>query len=157
MRVLRITAGEIRGYLDLDERGLTGEGGELEGEDGDVVFLAEFLGGFGDLLGGLVADLAGSFESVEFALGVAGFEDAVGEEGEFVAGVELERFFGVFGGFGDAEGQAGFEGDFFAVAVGREVAGICNRESAIWGDVGAEAGDEDFLASVDDLLAGLFG
>jgi len=43
-----------------------GCGGELYCHYGDIVRLAEGAGGFGDLGGGLAADLAGAVEAEEF-------------------------------------------------------------------------------------------
>jgi hypothetical protein len=100
--------------------------GEGEGEDSDVIFLAEVLRGAGDLFCGLAADGAGAIETVEFALGVAGFDDAVGEEGEGVAGSELESGLGI-PGVVEAERQMKGEGDLFCVPIRGKVAALARR------------------------------
>src|ERR1700728_4329504 len=97
--------------------------GVAEGEDGDVVLLAVGLGGGGDLFSGLIADLAGAVEAKEIAGGGLGFDDAVGEQGDLIAGGELERGFGVVCIGNEAERDGGVEGDLVSVAKGREVAG----------------------------------
>jgi hypothetical protein len=61
-------------------------GEAADGQDGDVVFLAEFFGGVGDVEGGLVAEVVDAVEAEEFAGGVTGFDDSVGEEPDAVAG-----------------------------------------------------------------------
>ena len=98
--------------------------GEGEGEDGDVVLLAVGLGGAGDGFSGLGADGLGAVEAEELAGGGLGFDYAVGEEGEPVAGSEADGGFSSNGVGSNAERQAGVERDFFAVAVRREMAGI---------------------------------
>jgi len=50
-------------------------------EDGDVVLLAEGLGGGGDVLGGEDGDAGGALEAEEFAILCAGFCYAVGDQG----------------------------------------------------------------------------
>ena len=49
-----------------------------DGEDGDVVFLAEGFGGIGDVKGCLVAGMAHAIEAEELAGWAAGFDDVVG-------------------------------------------------------------------------------
>ena len=66
--------------------------GEGEGEDGDVVLLAVSLGCGCYGFGGLAADGSGAVKAKKFAGGGLGFEDAVGEEGDF-----LMRFYGRLG------------------------------------------------------------
>ena len=80
---------------------------EVKADYGDVVCLAEALGYLGYVAGWFVADLLGAFEAEELAFGVGGFDDAVGEEGEAVAVVELEGGLLVFDAGDYAEGQAG--------------------------------------------------
>ena len=54
-------------------------GEAVDGEDGDVVFLAKFLGGVGDEEGGLVAEVADAIEAEELAGPARGeLGDAVG-------------------------------------------------------------------------------
>lgn len=48
--------------------------GEGEGEDGDVVFLAEALCGLGDGVRGAAADLTGAVEAEELAVMVLGLD-----------------------------------------------------------------------------------
>ena len=54
------------------------DGSVLEGEDGDVVFLSELLGGAGDLFGGLGGDGGGAVEAEELAGGRLGLYYAIG-------------------------------------------------------------------------------
>lgn len=56
-------------------------GDELEGEDGDIVFLAELLGGAGDGFSGLGSQVASAVEAEELAGSVAGFNHAIGKQG----------------------------------------------------------------------------
>ena len=84
--------------------------GEGEGKDGDVVFLAKLLCSAGDFFGRAAGDFLGAVEAVEFAARVVGFVDAVGEEGEGVAGGELKGGLGVRAVGGEAEGKAGGSG-----------------------------------------------
>ncbi len=115
---------------------------ELYGEDGDVVFLAVGLGGGGDGFSGLRADVAGAVEAEKLAGGGLGFDYAVGEEGNAVVRVELEAGF-VIGCIGcDAEGQAGFDLDFFAVAIGSKVSGVGSNQNAVRVDSEDEASGE---------------
>lgn len=93
-------------------------GSELQCENGDVVLLAVGLSGAGDFFGGLRADRPSAFESEEFAGGGLRFDDAIGEEGEAVVRGNLKCGVGIGDIGGTAKGQAGFEGDFFSVAVG---------------------------------------
>jgi hypothetical protein len=62
--------------------------GAGEGDEADVVFLTEALGGVGE--GGgrevVVEVLLDAVEAEELAVGVGGFEDAVGDEDELVVG-----------------------------------------------------------------------
>lgn len=70
--------------------GMCGARGDVEGDDGDVVGLAEVFCGLRDVACRLVADLLGALEAEEFTVGVGGFDDTVGEEDEAVTTVELE-------------------------------------------------------------------
>ena len=63
------------------------------GEDGDIVFLAEFPGGFGDGLRGLAAEGLGSFKPVQFPTRIASFRHSVGNIGQPVAETQLRRCF----------------------------------------------------------------
>ena len=93
-------------------------GSKTDGEHGDIVLLAEGLRGGSDLCGGTAADGAGTFEPEELASRVARFENAIGEEGEAVLGLKVEDGLGVLRRAGDAEREAGFNGDLGAVPVG---------------------------------------
>ena len=57
---------------------LGGAGGEVHGDYGNVVGLAEALGGLCNVAGGLVADLLGSLEAEEFPLRIGGFHYSIG-------------------------------------------------------------------------------
>ena len=116
--------GEEGGGKELGSGG--DAGGEAgDGEDGDVVLLAEGEGGVDGLAGvGAVGDEVGeTVEAEEIAFGGAGFEEAVCIEGEAVAdgegeGGSLEGCCGK-----DAEGQGGGEGELLCVKEGGEMAG----------------------------------
>src|SRR5581483_1805125 len=95
---------------------------------------------------------AGAIEAEQFAGGVAGFEDAIGEECEGVFRVELEGGVRIFSGADDAERQPGFEGNFDAVAIGRKMTGVGEGDFSISRDARAKAGDEAALLRVDELL-----
>ena len=84
--------------------------GAGDGEDGDVVFLAEALGGVGDVGGGEAGEVGEAVEAEEFAFGGAGFDDAVGEEDEGLAGREGGGGRGVDLVGGEAEGRGGVGG-----------------------------------------------
>src|ERR1035438_1336687 len=62
--------------------GQDGEGGPVQGDDGDVVLLAELFGCGGDGGGALAADGQGAVKAVEFAVLGAGFDDAIGDRSE---------------------------------------------------------------------------
>ena len=57
----------------------------VESEDGDVVLLAVAVGGGGEFGGGEAAEGEGAAEAEELAGVGAGFDDAVGDEGEACA------------------------------------------------------------------------
>ncbi len=116
--------------------------GELDAEHSDVVFLAEGEDVVHDGGGGLIADVAGAVEAEEFFGRVGGFDDAIGDEGEVVAGVEGDGLGGVVDVVGDSEGEGAFEFDLFAIAVGGDVAGVGHTHDAGGGDFGGEAGGE---------------
>ena len=80
-----------------------------DGEDGDVVFLAEFAGGVGDVEGGLVAEVMDAIEAEQLAGGLAGFDHAVGHEQDPVAGVQVEADFVVADVGQNAQRQAAGE------------------------------------------------
>src|ERR1039458_5909059 len=84
----------LEGVKQAKKRSAENRSAKGEGEDGDVVFLAPGASGCGDLLGGLGGDLAGAVETEELAGPAAGFNDAVGEGGEGVAGGEVGRVLG---------------------------------------------------------------
>jgi hypothetical protein len=81
-------------------------GRDGEGRDGNVVLLSEGLGGGGNLLGGLSADAERTIEAEEFAGGGLGLDDAVGHQGNAVAGVQFETGLLVLCLRGAAKGQA---------------------------------------------------
>src|SRR5271157_337453 len=69
---------------------MRGASGEVEGDDGDVVVLAEAPGDLGDVTGGFVAHLLSAFEAEQFALGVGSLDDPIRKKNKPVAGFELE-------------------------------------------------------------------
>ncbi len=62
----------------------------LDGENGDVVLLAEVLSRTGNIFGGSCAESSGAIEAQEFAGRAAGFKDAVGHERELLVRIEVE-------------------------------------------------------------------
>ena len=54
-----------------------GLGKPSDGEDGDVVFLAEGFGDVGDIEGGLAGEVVDAFESKQLSGGLAGFDYSV--------------------------------------------------------------------------------
>ena len=123
--------------------------GEGEGEDGDVIFLAEGLGGGSDLIGGLHADRARPVEAEKLSV-VLSFYDTVGEERELIVVGEVNGRFDVRGIRRNAQGQAGFKLDLLAVQVRREMSGIRQGEGALGGELGTEAGGESAEAHVGE-------
>ena len=71
----------------------------------NIVFLPKGLRRGGDLCGGVGADFAGALEAEELAGRVRRFDDAVGDEGERVAGGKLEALRGGIEMLRDAERQ----------------------------------------------------
>ena len=67
-----------------------GNGQTLNGQHGDVVFLAELRGGVGDGVSGLGAERAGAIEAEELVAGVFGFDNAVGDERESAVCRDIE-------------------------------------------------------------------
>ena len=61
-----------------------------DGEDGDVVLLAEGLGGLGQKECGLLAQVADAIEAEKLAGGLPGLDDTVGEQENAIAGMEVE-------------------------------------------------------------------
>jgi len=55
-----------------------GKARELDGDDGDVVLLAEGLRGAGDLFGGAAGEPTGAIEAEELTGGVLGFDHTIG-------------------------------------------------------------------------------
>jgi hypothetical protein len=104
--------------------------GESDGEDGDVVVLAEGLGGGGYVGGGLRADGGGAVEAEERAGGRCGFDDSVGHESDAVAWCEIDGGLGVCGVSGDAKGKAGVKREFCAVET-PETKGLGTRKAWI--------------------------
>src|ERR1035437_9786022 len=93
-------------------------------EHGNVVFLTEFLGGVGNIEGGLVAQVVDAVEAEEFAGGFAGFYYAVGEKKDAVAGVEVEADLVVVAVGQHAEWQGPRQDHPLAGGGGGEVAGV---------------------------------
>jgi len=104
---------EARLGLQRDQRGgfeygggfdASGEAGD--GEDGDVVFLAEGDGSFAGLprVGFGRDELLQAIEAEDLAGGAAGFEEAVGVEGETVSDFELDGDLVVAGRGNESEG-----------------------------------------------------
>ena len=89
-------------------------GGVGDGEDGDIVLLAEGLGYAGDLCGRSGAEVAGAVEAEELAAFVLRFYYSIGDEGEAVAGPELEGDFLVVRAIDDAQRERGGDGEFLS-------------------------------------------
>src|ERR1019366_816584 len=119
-----------------------GAGCDVEGDDGDVVILAEALRGLGDVVGGFMADLLRTLEAEEFTLRVSGLDDTVGEKYEAIALVELEADLLVDDVGDDSKRQARRQFHLAAIAVGAQVAGVRNRHHAAGIDAGTEASGE---------------
>jgi len=113
-----------------------------DGEDCDVVLLAEFFGGVGDEEGGLIAEIADAVEAEKLAVGFASFGDAVRHHEETVAGVQVEADFFIFDTGNYAQGQAAGKLDFLAVEVGWRVARAGDDHFAVGVEVGDLAGGE---------------
>ena len=65
----------------------------LDSQDRYIVFLAEGLGGVGDVEGGLPCQVVDAVESKQLSGGLAGFDYSVGHEQDAVAGVQVEADF----------------------------------------------------------------
>lgn len=74
-----------------------------EGQNGDVVVLAELLRSLGNLPGRLSADLARPIESKEFARRGSRFNNSVREESELIARHHVERLRAILGLPDDAQ------------------------------------------------------
>src|SRR5580692_4070874 len=127
-------------------------GSEGEGEDGDVILLTVSLGSGCDLGGGKIGEGTGAFESEELAFKIAGFDDAIGDEDERIAGREGNGGFRVGHIEAESQRQVGFDGDFFELAIGGEMAGIGDGGCAAGGDAEDETGDESAVGRVDELI-----
>src|SRR5271168_4472924 len=123
-----------------------------DGEDGDVVVLTEGDGGFAGLpgVGPGGEELLEAIEAEDFSGGAAGFEQAVGVEGETVSDFELDGGLVVAGGGDESEGEFGRKMELVLVEVGREVASVGEGAEAVGVEPEDEAGDEAVLhAAVD--------
>ncbi len=78
-------------------------------------------------------------EADELAVGVGGFGDAVGDEDELIAGVELKVHDRKVGGVDRAEGKGAFHVEGSAVEVGRNMSGVSEGSGTIRGDAEGEA------------------
>ena len=83
------------------------------------------------------------------------FDDAIGDEGELLAGREGVDGFGVGGVRREAEGEAVVDGDLNAVEVGREMAGVGGGDGAAGCDVEDEAGGEASGRAADEAVVEL--
>src|SRR5215472_11492416 len=88
-----------------------------QGQDRDVVLLAEGAGGFYDGGGRAVGDLAAALEAEELALVVLRFDHAVGQQGQRGVGFEMQRGVAVGRTGSDAERQAVVDDELFSVGV----------------------------------------
>ena len=106
-------------------------GRKSDGEDGDVILLAVGLGYAGDFCGGSGAEVAGAVEAEEFAAFVLRFYYAIGDEGEAVAGAELESDLLVVRAIDDAQRERGGDGEFLSVEIRGKVAGVGQGKCAL--------------------------
>src|SRR5438309_6404558 len=95
--------------------GWHGGGIERKREDGDVVGLAIRAGGLGYCGGGMMDDFAGAIKSEEFARGRVGFDHAIGKQGDFVAGPELQSGGGILNLSNKSEWKARLHRNLFAI------------------------------------------
>ena len=97
----------------------------------DVVLLAELFGGFGDCLRGLIADDLRALETEEFALLVRSLDNAIGDEGQPVAGSQIVVGFGIAAIRKNAQRQAGIDGQFFSVEIRSQVPSVGEGHGAV--------------------------
>lgn len=109
-------------------------------------------GGFYDFCGGFGGDGLCAVEAEELAALVAGFYYSVCVEREAATGVEREGCCGVVAVVGDAQRKRAGELDFFAVEIGRQMAGVGQGDLAFVRDVCDQGGGEASVGSADEAL-----
>ncbi len=80
------------GERHLRSRGVQLARSDIDRDDGDVVGLAEALGGLRDVPCRLVAHLLGALKAEQFTTRVGGFDHAIGEEDKPDALLQLKCF-----------------------------------------------------------------
>jgi len=120
-----------------------------EGDDGDVIFLAELMSYGGDFRSRQLANLRSTIEAKEFSGAGAGLDDAVGEQGQSSPGGQGEGGLTIGDAGKDAKWKAGFDGNFRAVEVGSQMAGIGEDDLAVWSEYQAETGYEAGVFSAE--------
>ncbi len=102
-----------------------------DGEDGDVVLLAEGFGGISQVEGRLLAQVADAIEAEKLAGGLARLDHSVGEQENAVAGMEIEAGLFIADLGQHAQRKSAGQGDLLAVEIGRQMAGVGDDHLAI--------------------------
>ena len=84
--------------------------------------------------------------------GVHGFDDAVGEEGETVAGLEGDDARRRIDDIRGAQRKGAFEIELLAIEIGRKMAGVGDVHRAVGAQFGNEAGGEVASGAADEAL-----
>jgi hypothetical protein len=100
-------------------------------QHGDVVVLAKGLRGLRYSFRRLVAQRCGAFKAIERAGLVAGLDYAIGEQGELLVLSQLEDGFNVTCFRSQTQRQAVVQREFYAVEIGRAMAGVGHGQLAI--------------------------
>ena len=108
--------------------------------DRDVILLTEVLRGLGDRCGGLIADLLGAGETEQFPLLIGGFDDAIGNKREPVAGFQLKAHHGKFRTRCRSQRERAFHRHFFAIHIRRQMSGVRQGRRAIRRNAQRQAG-----------------
>jgi hypothetical protein len=111
---------------------------ECEGENSDVVFLAEDLSRLRYLFRRFRTDAGGTVEAKEFAGAVASLNDSVGNERDGIVWCQIEdELLVTIGALFEGKGQAGRDRELFTAQIWGEVAGVGESYLTIGGEIGA--------------------
>jgi len=114
-------------------------------EHRNVVFLPKRLCRGRNLVGRLLAHATRAIESKQFPFAVARFQHAVGKQRDRVFRIQLQRRFHIFRRADNPQRQAGFDRNFGAIAIGREMTCVGNGDFSVRENARAEACDKSAL------------
>src|ERR1700761_1325484 len=124
--------------------------GPCDGDDGNVVFLAEVLCGFDDRGGGLCGDIARTFEAEQFAVGPLSLDHSIGVEDQAAADVETHIDLFIHGVRGHAKRKGTGELHFPAVEIRRQMAGVAQGDVAVGREVCSDGSREPATRTTDE-------